>query len=158
LGIFGQVGNLRQRPRAIDANERRRPFFVGHLRSSWQSSAKTVGHRCERPKAAIFRWASSVKLAIFGKDRGPSMRTSEGGHFSLGIFGQVGNLRQRPRVIDANERRRPLFVGNLRSSWPPSVCWNSSANLDIMARSLPHLREDRDFPACRFERAVRHNP
>src|SRR6185437_8242033 len=97
LGIFGQIGNLRQRPWAVDAkrakaaifrwassvklaifgkdrgpsmrNERRRPFFVGHLRSSWQSSEKTVGHRCERAKAAIFRWASSVKLAIFGKDR-----------------------------------------------------------------------------------------
>src|SRR6185437_2784392 len=93
LGIFGQVGNLRLRRGAIDANERSRPFFVGHLRASWQSSAKTAGHRCERAKAAIFRWASSVKLAIFGKDRGSSMRTSEDGHFSWGIFGQVGHLR-----------------------------------------------------------------
>src|SRR6185437_11239760 len=74
-------------------NERRRPFFVGHLRSSWQSSAETAGHRCQRAKAAVFRWASSVKLAIFGKDRGSSMRTSEDGHFSWGIFGQVGHLR-----------------------------------------------------------------
>src|SRR6185437_13232194 len=94
LGIFGQIGNLRQRPWAVDA---------------------------KRAKAAIFRWASSVKLAIFGRDRGPSMRTSEGGRFSLGIFGQVGNLRQRPWAIDANERRRPFFVGHLRSSWQSSA-------------------------------------
>ena len=102
---------------------RRRPLFDGNLRPTWQSSTAWLPARRPATKAAIFRWQSSVDLAIFDGLVAGKANGREGGHFSMAIFGQLGNLRRLARRQCDRLRRRPFFDGNLRPTWASSTAW-----------------------------------